>query len=218
MDVARPGVPIRGAESSSTQGSSSSSNRSSNRKLAMDGGGAAGPKRDFLCGVENSRELVAPPIENTSASLYPMPPSRCSALCPLLAARPSSPAPVLRGRCPAVSSSGRGIGEGDTGDLKTLLLEEEPPLERSPPRLSGDAGGPKPGEPGGRLFGSPARLRRICLAAALTLDPPRPNPMSAMSAPRRSSASQAVARALPWILGILEAALAADLITALNFT
>ena len=82
-----------------------------------------------------------------------------------------------------MSSSGRGIGDGDTGDLKTLR-EEEPPLERSPPRLSGDAGGPKPGEPGGRLFGSPARLCRICLAAPLTLDPPRPNPMSAMSAPR----------------------------------
>ena len=31
---------------------------------------------------------------------------------------------------------------------------------------------------------------------------------------RLSSASQAVARALPWILGFLEAALAADLITA----
>lgn len=74
------------------------------------------------------------------------------------------------------------MGDGDTGDRRTLLAE--PPLERSPPRLSGDAGGPKPGEPGGRLFGSPARLCRICLAAALTLDPPRPNPMRAMSAPR----------------------------------
>ena len=83
-----------------------------------------------------------------------------------------------------VTGAGRGIGEGDTGDLKPDIREEEPPLERSPPRLSGDAGGPKPGEPGGRLFGSPARLCRICLAAALTLDPPRPNPMRAMSAPR----------------------------------
>ena len=78
----------------------------------------------------------------------------------------------------------------DTGDRIEFLLPmpRATELPRELPRLlpGADVGtGPKPGDPGGRLFGSHARRWRICcFAAAFTLDPPRPNPINAMSAPR----------------------------------
>lgn len=179
MDVLRPGGEfICGVASSSIKSSSSIVNPD-----ARDGGGADGPNRLRLTGVTS----VECPGKKSSESLYPMLPSRCSAVLPRVPARPSGPV----GRDgDGVDISGRGIGVLDTGDRIEFLLPTPLPMElpRELPRLlpGDDVGtGPKPGDPGGRLFGSPARRWRMCcFAAAFILDPPRPNPINAMSAPR----------------------------------
>ena len=179
MDVLRPGGEfICGVASSSISSSSSIVNPD-----ARDGGGADGPNRLRLTGVTS----VECPGRKSSESLYPMLPSRCSAVLPRVPALPSGPV----GRDgEGVDISGRGIGVLDTGDRIEFLLPmpRATELPRELPRLlpGDDVGtGPKPGDPGGRLFGSHARRWRICcFAAAFTLDPPRPNPINAMSAPR----------------------------------
>ena len=158
MDVARPGVDPR-RRSSSTQGLILVQPLL-NRKLAMDGSSAAGPSATF-CAASRILENSSHRPSRTVASA---PCLQVSALCPLLAARPSSPAG-------AESMSSRvQLGPGPAKRHrrpKTLLLEEGP-AERSPPRRRADAEGRSPANPAVGCLGRP---RAFAASASRQLSP-----------------------------------------------